>query len=76
VGLGWLVNAYSSDSFHKAKEVGLQTTKGVGSKHIKGGRSDCKGLCVQDAKVIGFASKLGGIMEVAMWLCAPLLIGL
>ena len=24
----------------------------------------------------GFASELGGIMEVAMWLCAPLLVGL
>jgi len=24
----------------------------------------------------GFASELGGIMEVAMWLCAPLSIGL
>ena len=24
----------------------------------------------------GFASELGGIMEVAMWLCIPLLLGL
>jgi hypothetical protein len=28
VGLGWLVNAYSSHSIHNAKEVGPQSTKG------------------------------------------------
>ena len=46
-----------SHSIHKAKEVGPQSTKGVGNRDA----SD------------GFASELGGIMEVAMWLCAPLL---
>ena len=31
VGLGWLVNAYSSHSIHKAKKVGPQITKVVGT---------------------------------------------
>ena len=49
VGLGWLVNANSSQSIHNAKEVGPQSTKG--SFPIMQGD--------------GFASELGGIMEVA-----------
>ena len=28
MGLGWLINAYSSHSIHNAKEVGPQITKG------------------------------------------------
>ena len=31
---------------------------------------------VRKMQVDGFASELGGIMEVAMWLCTPLLVGL
>ena len=57
---GWLVNAYSSHSIHNTKEVGPQRTKGS----IPGIQGD------------GFASKPSGIMEVAVWLCIPLLIGL
>ena len=60
MGLGWLVNAYSSHSIHNAKEVGPQSTKGS----FPGMQGD------------GFASEPGGIMEVAVWLCVLLLLGL
>ena len=60
VGLGWLVNAYSSHFIHNAKEVGQQSTEGP----FLGMQGD------------GFASKPGGIVEVAVWLCIPLLLGL
>ena len=60
MGLGWLVNAYSSHSIHNAKEVGPQSTKGS----FPGMQGD------------GFAGEPGGIVEVAVWLCIPLLLGL
>ena len=47
VGLGWLVNAYSSHSIHKAKEVGPQRTK----RSFPRMQGD------------GFASEPDGIME-------------
>ena len=50
----------SSHSIHKAKEVGAKAQQG--SVSIMQGD--------------GFASEAGGIMEVSMWLCASLLIGL
>ena len=50
----------SGHSIHKAKRVGPQSTKGVGPI-IQGD---------------GFASEPGGIIEVAMWLCTLLLVGL
>ena len=50
----------SSHSIHKAKEASLQSTKGV----VHGTQGD------------SFASEPGGIREVAMWLCKPLLVGL
>jgi hypothetical protein len=67
--LGWLVNAYYSHFIHNIKEVGPQSTKGLfpglqGSQFMPG------------CKVSGFAGEAGGIMEVAMWLCIPLLLGL
>ena len=58
--LVWLVNAYSSHSIHKAKEVGPQSIKGSFPR-MQGD---------------GFASEPGGIMKVAMWLCVPLLLAL
>ena len=61
-------NDFSSHSIHKAKEVGPQSTKGVISRHAKG--------LVLEMQGDGFASEPGGIMEVAMWLCEPLLLGL
>jgi hypothetical protein len=67
VGLGWFVNAYYSHYIHNIKEVGLQSTKG----HFP----YAKGL-VTGMQGDGFASKLGGIMELAVWLCLPLLLGL
>ena len=54
VCLGWLVNAYSSHSIHKTKEVGPQGTHGS----IHGMQGD------------GFKTELGGTLEVTMWLCA------
>jgi hypothetical protein len=53
---------------NKLKEVGPQTTRGsdVGihvNTHLHGMQGD------------GFATKLGGIMELTLWLCALLLIG-
>ena len=68
MGLGWLVNAYSNHSIHNAKEVGPQSTKGSFPR-MQGGR-------FPGCKVMVFASELSGIMEVAMWLCVPLLLGL
>jgi hypothetical protein len=74
VGLRWFINAYSSHSIHNAKEVGLQSTKGS--------ISGCKGFGYRDARGSipgmqgdGYASKPGGNMEVAVWLCLPLLLG-
>ena len=69
--LRWLVNAYSSHSIHwgvdgpshsihKSKEARPQRTKGSFPR-MQGD---------------GFASKLDGIMEGAMWLSALLLVGL
>ena len=59
---------YSSHYIHKAKEVGPQTTKGVGSKHkgvgspgMQGGRVlGCKGVGIQDAKVTVLQANLVG----------------
>jgi hypothetical protein len=75
VGLGWFVNAYSSHSIHNVKEVGLQSTKGS--------FPGCKGFGYRDARGSvsgmqgdGSASKPDGIMEVAVWLCLSLLLGL
>ena len=58
----------SSHFIHKAKEVGLQSTKGIGSRH--------KGVLVSGMQGDNFASELCGIREVAMWLCSMLLVGL
>ena len=68
MGLRWLLNAYSSHFIHKAKEVGPQKHKGVIS-------SDAR-VSVLGRQGDDFASEPGGIMEVAMWLCVPLLFGL
>ena len=68
MGLGWLVNAYSSHSIHNTKEVGPQSTQGSFPW-------DARGL-VPGMQGDGFASEPGGIMEVAVWLCIPLLLGL
>ena len=68
VGLRWFVNAYSSHSIHNVKEVGLQSTTWL--------FPGCKGGSVPGMQGDGFASEPGGIMEVAMWLCLPLLLGL
>ena len=47
VGLGWLVNAYSSHSINNAKEVGPQSTKGSFSG-MQGGRfPGCKVMVLQ-----------------------------
>ena len=48
---------------HKVMEIGPQSTKEVGT-------------LVPKMQGDHFASELGGIMEVAMWLCTPLLVGL
>ena len=58
----------SSHSIHKAKEIGPQTTKEVGSRHKRG--------LVHIMQGDGFASELGGIVEMTMCLCAPILVGL
>ena len=63
-----LVNAYSSHSIHNAKEVGPQSTKGSFPRMQRGSVPGMQGD--------GFASEPGGIMEVAVWLCIPLLLGL
>jgi hypothetical protein len=69
VGLGWLVDAYSSHSLHKAKEVGPQSTnKEIGCRHKRG--------LVPGMEGDNFASEPGGMMKVAMWLWATLLVGL
>jgi hypothetical protein len=60
VGFGWLVNAYFSQYIHNTKEVVPQITKGS-SPGMQGD---------------GFASEPGEIMEVVVWLCVPLLLGL
>ena len=47
MGLGWLVNAYSSQSIHNTKEVGPQSTKGSFSG-MQGGRfMRCKVMVLQ-----------------------------
>ena len=73
----------SSPTIHKAKKEGLQNTKRVGHGHKRGLILSIKWVNPQDARGSiprlqgnGFATELGGIMEVAMWLCTPLLIGL
>jgi hypothetical protein len=75
VGLGWFVNACSSHSIHNVEDLGLQSTKGS--------FPGCKGFGYRDARGSvpgmqgdGFASKPGGIIEVAVWLCLPLLLEL
>ena len=60
MGVGWLVNGYSSHSIRNTKEIGPQSTIGL----VPGMQGD------------GFASEPGGIVEVAVWLCIPLLLGL
>ena len=65
MGLGWLVNVFAKP----------RTQGGRPTKH--------KGVISQDARGLdpgmqgdGFASERSGIMEVAMWLCVALLLGL
>jgi hypothetical protein len=78
VGLGWLVNAYSNHSIHNAKEVGPQSTKGSFSGMQGGWILGCKGAGsrVPGMQGDGFASEPGGIMEVVVWLCITLLLGI
>ena len=69
MGLGWFVSTYPSHCIHsgnnsnysiqKAKEVGPQSTKGVGYGHHKKGS-------VPMMQGDNFATEPGGIMEVAM----------
>ena len=73
----------SSPAIHKAKKGGPQSTKRIGHRHKRGLILGIKWISPQDARGSiprlqgdGFATELGGIMELAMWLCAPLLIGL
>ena len=86
VGLGWFVNSYSSHSIHGGQGSGsnhsIHRTKEVGSRHKGVWFLGCKGVSSCDARVYvpmiqgdGFASKLGRIVEVIMWLCTPLLVG-
>ena len=75
MGLGWFVNAYSSHSIHNVKEVGLQSTKGS-LPGCKGFRYRDAGGSVPKMQGDGFASEPDGIIEVAVWLCLPLLLGL
>lgn len=49
--------------------------KVVSSRHKGGWYPGCKGLGTQITKW-WFCNRMGGIMEVAMWLCASLLVGL
>ena len=60
MGLKWFVNAYYSHSIHNAKGVGPQSTK----RSFLGMQGD------------DFTSEPDGIVEVAVWLCVPLLLGL
>jgi hypothetical protein len=57
--LAMLYITWGRNNRAKFIEVGPQSTKGVGIPKMQGD---------------GFASEPGGIMEVAMWLCAPLLL--
>ena len=45
-------------------------------KFMEGGPTKHKEGLVPMIQGDGFASELGGIMKVAMWLCAPLSVGL
>jgi hypothetical protein len=65
VGLGWLFNAYSSHS------IKLQGGGGIAIICTKLWR-----WLVPRTQGDGFASELAEIMEVAMWLCKPFLVGL
>ena len=56
----------SSHYVHKAKEISPQSTKEIGSRDARGSVPMMHGD--------GFTSEPGGIMEVTMWLCAPLLV--
>jgi hypothetical protein len=67
VGLGWFVNAYSSLSIHNVKEVGLPSTKGS--------FPGCKGVWLAGCKVMVLQANLVGL-EVTVWLCLPILLGL
>ena len=58
----------SSHSIHKLREVGPQNRKHVGSQDVRGSVLRVQGNA--------FASELGGLMEVAMWHCTMLLVGL
>ena len=80
MGLRWLVNAYNyshsiqagdgySHFIHKAKDVGPQKGSVLGIKGV--GSQDARGL-PSGMQGDGFASNMGGIMEVAMWLCTLL----
>ena len=69
--LGWLFSAYSSHSIDKAKEVGPQSTKAVGSRSIRSRFEEKR----ESVRGDGFATKPGGIMEAAMWIYARLLVG-
>jgi hypothetical protein len=76
VGLGWHVKGGGvNHSIHKDKEICLQCIKGL-VLGIKGTSArDARGPvpCMQGDS---FKSEPCEIMEVAMWLCASLLIGL
>ena len=76
MGLGWLVNAYSSHSIHNAKEVGPQSIKGSFPDMQGGYSSQDTRDPVPWMQGDGFASEQGGIIEMAARLCLPLLLGL
>ena len=51
VGLGWRVNAFSSHSIHKAKEIGPQSTKGSFLRCKGVGFPRCKVMVLQANRV-------------------------
>ena len=74
MGLGWLVKAYSSHSiYYMGGGEGLIAILITKSQRLA--HKAQRGL-VPMLQGDGFASKLGGIVKVAMWLCTPLLVGL
>jgi hypothetical protein len=68
--------------FHKANEATHKAQRGVSYKHQgdnsrhKGGRFPYVRRSIPRMQGGGFASDLGGIMEVGTWLCSWLLVGL
>ena len=61
---------------HKAQRGVSYRTKETTVLGIKGVSSQDARTSVPGMQGDGFASEPGGIMEVAMWLCSPLLVGL